>query len=71
MYQGSEAVVFGEVHPAVLRNFKVPGRVYAAEVQLEKILDLLPSHRCSGVCPNSAVDRDLAFVVDRDQEAGR
>ncbi len=71
MYQGSEAVVFGEVHPAVLRNFKVPGRVYAAEVQLEKILDLFtvtPMFRSLPKFP--AVDRDLAFVVDRDQEAG-
>ena len=70
-YQVNEAVVYGEVHPAVLRNFKVPGRVYAAEIQLEKILDLFittPMFRNLPKFP--AVDRDLAFVVDSGQEVG-
>ena len=71
VYQGQEVVVYGEVHPAVLRNFKVPGRVYAAELKLEAILELF------GVTPYfhslpkyPAVDRDLAFIVDRQQAVG-
>jgi phenylalanyl-tRNA synthetase beta chain len=70
-YQGLEVVVYGEVHPAALRNFKVPGRVYAAELRLEPILNLFavtPSF-CS-LPKYPAVDRDLAFVIDREQAVG-
>jgi phenylalanyl-tRNA synthetase beta chain len=70
-YRGHEVVVYGEVHPAVQRNFRVPGRVYAAEIQLEKILDIFgvtPSFRSLPKYP--AVDRDLAVVVDSEQAVG-
>ncbi|NMB01859.1 MAG: phenylalanine--tRNA ligase subunit beta [Firmicutes bacterium] len=70
-YQGQEIAVYGEVHPAVLRNFKIPGRVYAAEVYFERILDLfnqVPEFRSLPKYP--AVDRDLAMVVDANQAVG-
>ncbi len=70
-YRGHEVVVYGEVHPAVLRNFRVPGRVYAAEVQVEQVLDLFDSTSVFQSLPRyPAVDRDLAFVVDRSQAVG-
>ncbi|MCK9524946.1 MAG: phenylalanine--tRNA ligase subunit beta [Limnochordia bacterium] len=70
-YQGHEVVVYGEVHPAVLRNFKVPGRVYAAELRLEPILKLFTATPSFSSLPKyPAVDRDLAFVIDREQAVG-
>ncbi len=66
-----EVVVYGEVHPGVLRNFKISGRVYAAEIKLEQIVDLFistPSFRSLPKYPG--VDRDLAFVVDKSQGVG-
>ena len=66
-----EVAVYGEVHPAVLRNFKISGRVYAAEIRLEQILDLFVATPHFQSLPRyPAVDRDLAFVVDRQQAVG-
>lgn len=70
-YGEREVVVYGEVHPAVHRNFRVPGRAYAAEIQLEQILDIFgvtPHFRSLPKYP--AVDRDLAVVVDSEQAVG-
>ena len=71
LYEGREVAVYGEVHPAVLRNFKIPGRVLAAEIALEAILDLFgatPYFRNLPKYPE--VDRDLAVVVHKDQAVG-
>lgn len=70
-YRGHEVVVYGEVHPAVLRNFKIPGRVYAAEIQIEQMLQLFDITSVFQSLPRyPAVDRDLAFVVNREQAVG-
>ena len=71
VYSGQEVAVYGEVHPAVLRNFKVTGRVYAAELQLEPILELFTAVPHFQSLPRyPAIERDLAFVVDRKQAVG-
>lgn len=70
-YQGREIACFGEVHPAVLRNFKVPGRVYAAEIRFELILSLFDPLPVFEPLPKyPAVERDLALVVDEQQSVG-
>ncbi|HKM42704.1 MAG TPA: phenylalanine--tRNA ligase subunit beta, partial [Limnochordia bacterium] len=70
-YQGQEVATYGEVHPAVLRNFKVPGRVYAAELQLEAIVEVFSATPYFRSLPKyPAVDRDVAFVIDREQAVG-
>lgn len=71
VYQGTEIAVYGEVHPQVLRNFKISGRVYAAEIQLEKILDLFnQTPHFKNLARYPAVERDLAVVVDEQQAVG-
>jgi phenylalanyl-tRNA synthetase beta chain len=55
----------------VLRGYKIPGRVYAAEISVEQILPLcrrVPRFRSLPRFP--AVDRDLAVVVDAGQPVG-
>ena len=70
-WQGQEIGVCGEVHPQVLRGYKIPGRVYAAEISVEQILPLcrrVPRFRSLPRFP--AVDRDLGVVVDAGQPVG-
>lgn len=68
---GHEVVVYGEVHPAVLRNFRIPGRVYAAEISVEPLLSLFTRTPHFNPLPRyPAVDRDLAFMVAEDQAVG-
>jgi len=64
---------FGELHPAVLKAMDVQGPVAAFEVYL----DAIPAPRRKGTArppldaPDlQAVERDLAFVVDRSVTAG-
>lgn len=70
-YKGREVGVFGEVHPQVLRSYRIPGRVYAAELSLEQLLPffkLVPAFQALPRFP--AVDRDLAVVVEDEQPVG-
>ena len=70
-YAGSAIGVFGELHPQVLRNYKVPGRAYAAEFRLEELLPLFKQTPYFKPLPRfPAVDRDLAVVVDAGQPVG-
>jgi len=70
-YQGREVGVFGEVHPQVLRNFRIPGRAYAAELRFEEFLPLFRQTPVFQALPRfPAVDRDLAVVVDGQQPVG-
>ena len=70
-YEGEEIATFGEVHPAVLRNFRISDRAYVAEVRL----DLLTKHYGRTVQFESlpkfpSVERDLAVVVNAQQPVG-
>ncbi|MGI6147861.1 MAG: phenylalanine--tRNA ligase subunit beta [Firmicutes bacterium] len=67
---GRRAAVYGEIHPNVARNFRISGRVYAAEVDLEVLLEHdtgLASYREISRYPR--IDRDLAILVDRERPA--
>lgn len=71
LYQGREVGIFGEVHPQVLRNWKIPGRVYGAELRFEELLALFRQVPRFEPLPRfPAVDRDLAVVVDLNQAVG-
>jgi len=64
---------FGEVHPAVLKAFDIKGRAVAFEVYLDNIpLPRDASKKSKKKLELSAfqsVDKDLAFVVDKDVAA--
>lgn len=66
-----EIAYYGEIHPAVLRNFRIPGRVYGAEILVEKCLDLFQTVPVFQNLPRyPAIERDLALVVDESQPVG-
>ncbi len=66
-----EIAYYGEIHPAVLRSFRIPGRVYGAELMIEECLDLFETVPVFRSLPRyPAVERDLALVVAEDQSVG-
>jgi phenylalanyl-tRNA synthetase beta chain len=64
---------FGEIHPVVLKAMDIKGRVVAFEVYP----DAVPLPRATGskskkkldLWPLQSVDKDLAFIVDKDVPA--
>ena len=71
IYNGEEIAYYGEVHPAVLRNFRVPDRAYVAEVRLEPAAEYFGRVVEFKDLPRfPSVDRDLAVVVDALQPVG-
>jgi len=64
---------YGEVHPQILKTFDVKGPVVAFEVFLDRIP--LPKKKVTAkpkleLSPYQAVERDFAFIVDKNIEAG-
>ncbi|MDO8599111.1 MAG: phenylalanine--tRNA ligase subunit beta [bacterium] len=58
--------VLGEVHPAVVEQFRIDARVAVAELDWAPILIACGTRRDLGALPEfPAVKRDLAFTVDR------
>ena len=71
VYHGEEIAHYGEVHPAVARNFRIPGRAYVGEIDFERILDLYHVTPTFQNLPRyPAIERDLAVIVDNDQPVG-
>ncbi len=63
---------FGELHPRILKNFDVKGPVVAFEIFIDRIP--LPKRKTTlksklTLSPYQAVERDFAFVVERDVPA--
>jgi phenylalanyl-tRNA synthetase beta chain len=53
----------GELHPLVLRRFDIEGRVAAAEIDVQPLLELAAPLRARPLPRFPAVERDLAVVV--------
>jgi len=65
---GRPVAVLGEVHPEVARNYRISGRVYAAEIDLELLTAQDPGLvRYKEISRYPRADRDLAVLVARDQ----
>lgn len=67
---GEEVATLGELHPAVAEAFGLSGRVYALELNLERLIpqiNLAPRYRPWPRFPG--VERDLAFLVPADTPA--
>lgn len=62
--------VLGEIHPAVRERFELAGRVYAAELDLERLYSAVPAHIVHQPVPRyPAAQRDLAIIVRQDVAA--
>lgn len=61
----------GEIHPEVADNYSVKGRVYVAEIWLDKLVKYGKDvKKYSEVAKFPAVERDIAMVIDEDIEVG-
>lgn len=71
-YQGEIIACYGELHPAVARNFRITGRSYVAEIELEKIVQLFHATPVFKNLPRYPhMERDLAVIVNQDQQVGK
>ncbi|HYK97765.1 MAG TPA: hypothetical protein VEU77_05175, partial [Candidatus Acidoferrales bacterium] len=62
---GRTVVVWGQVDPHVAANWELPEATYLAEIDLQFLLDELPSRPAASAPPRyPAAIRDVAIVVD-------
>ena len=56
---------FGQIHPLVMKNYELTGKVFYGEINIEKLVNLPPKKfKVVPVPKFPIVERDLAFVVD-------
>jgi len=61
---GEEVGIFGEIHPEVINNYRIPGKVNLFEIDFENLLPNIPSDIKYCVLPKyPSVQRDLALIV--------
>ncbi len=61
---GEEVGIFGEIHPEVINNYRIPGKVNLFEIDFENFLPNVPSDIKYCVLPKyPSVQRDLALIV--------
>ena len=62
--RGEEVGIFGEIHPEVINNYRIPGKVNLFEIDFENLFPNVPSDIKYCVLPKyPSVQRDLAFIV--------
>ena len=65
------AAVFGEVHPAVAKNYDIDTRVYVAEIKLDVLYGINKRKVTYKPLPKfPAVERDFAMLCDKDIPVG-
>lgn len=63
--------VVGEINPIAAKNFNIKERVYAAEINLEKVLELSKEERKYREIPKyPSITRDMAVVAKDDVNVG-
>ncbi len=63
--------VFGEIHPLTLNNYDINTSVYAAELDFDKIFELMDPNKSYVPLPKyPATTRDFSFVCDEALEVG-
>ncbi|NLN17628.1 MAG: phenylalanine--tRNA ligase subunit beta [Firmicutes bacterium] len=68
---GQPVGVMGEIHPQTARAWDIDGRVYICEINLQSLLDRLPTKRYRALPRYPMVKRDLALLVPEDVSAGK
>lgn len=62
--RGEEVGIFGEIHPEVINNYRIPGKVNLFEIDFENLLPSVSSDIKFCVLPKyPSVQRDLALIV--------
>ncbi|MEA3454257.1 MAG: phenylalanine--tRNA ligase subunit beta [Candidatus Caldatribacteriota bacterium] len=61
---GEEVGIFGEIHPEVINNYRIPGKVNLFEIDFENLFPNVPSDIEYCILPKyPLVQRDLALIV--------
>ncbi len=59
-----EVGIFGEIHPEVIRNYRIPGKVNLFEIDFENLVPNVPKDISYRILPKyPSVQRDLSLVV--------
>jgi len=59
-----EVGIFGEIHPEVIRNYRIPGKVNLFEIDFENLVPNVPKDISYCILPKyPSVQRDLSLVV--------
>jgi len=67
MIKGREIGIFGEVHPEVISNYRIPEKVSFFEIDLENLLPHIPIRvRYQAVPRYPSVQRDLSLIVSEE-----
>ena len=62
--RGEEVGIFGEIHPEIINNYRIPGKVNLFEIDFENLLPNVPSDIKYCVLPKyPSVQRDLALIL--------
>ena len=71
MSDGKILAVMGEIHPDTAENYDIPGRAYAAVVNLPTFFALSqPMATVKSIARFPAVTRDIALVMEEKQQVG-
>jgi phenylalanyl-tRNA synthetase beta chain len=69
--KGERIAVLGEIHPEVLENYGIGMDAFAAEIDFEKLFELIDSNRRYAPLPKfPALERDLSLVCNEEITAG-
>ena len=69
---GTPVGIVGEVHPRLIRDSGVKQAAFILEVDMDRLVSLLPKERRSAPVPKfPAVHRDVTLILDVSVEAGR
>jgi phenylalanyl-tRNA synthetase beta chain len=61
---GEEVGIFGEIHPEIINNYRLPGKVHLFEIDFENFFYNVPSDVKYCILPKyPSVQRDLALIV--------
>ncbi len=70
--QGTKVLgYFGQIHPRVAKEFDLDGPLCAFEIMMENLPALKHKKAKPSVAPFQPVERDFAFLVKKDFEAGK
>jgi len=62
--RGKEVGIFGEIHPEIINNYRIPGKVNLFEIDFENLFPNVPLDIKYCVLPKyPSVQRDLALIV--------
>lgn len=67
MLHGKEVGIFGEIHPEVLKNFRISGKVCVFEIVFDNLLPFIKTDvRYQPLPKYPSIQRDLALIVKRE-----